>query len=159
MSCTSSMMRRTSRLWWCTMVCRTAMSRTCRGTLLPFLTRVVMWLCSIPTMPGADPSVKRVLWLQPWARCSRSDTGGMSTTKRRGCIISGVGITYLKSVVSPMVMYFYLHLGLWAPTLSVIVGILPSIILIQMVAKDMIPKRRWTMPLPALLHMVLRNTV
>ena len=40
-----------------------------------------------------DTEGKRAAWQARWVRSIRSVTVAMSTTKRRGCIISEVGIT------------------------------------------------------------------
>ena len=97
---TSSRTPATSLLLLSTMVPSMPMCTTFRATLLPFLTATALLWYSISTMRGASRLARLVAWLTLWALYNPSVIVDMSTTKRRGCIISGADITILAAVTS-----------------------------------------------------------
>ena len=73
---------------------------------LQFLMRMEMLLLVICTMRGARRCGVPVSGRKRWARCSRSAIAGMCSMRKRGCIISKVGILILLYVVLSVAMYF-----------------------------------------------------
>ena len=78
----------------------------CPANLLRFWMRMAMPSSATATMRGARRCGVPVSGRKRWARCSRSAIAGMCSMRKRGCIISKVGILILLYVVLSVAMYF-----------------------------------------------------